>query len=495
MKKIICILLAAFIALMVLSGCQKTPENPLVVEKNMENMLEKADANEENIKLEEQVGTVRRVTKTIDAPTGNASCDINADVVIPNSDSITIMKVGRSSFTQDMTDKIIDTLMHGQMYEATEQCINSKGGYASLILSEKNMIAEMKQIMNSTEDEEIKAQYAENIENITKAINDLEKEQAEAPDEPIPTDGTLIVPEEENTAVSSQLFAMTLADDCYETLTVRNWQDNTNNYVIYVREANGNRPVGQEIGTYYTAEEIQAGGTDVDDVDDFMSVPDVSISAAEAAAKADLLLNALDIDQVGLIQAEKVYGGGDADNDLRCLYRLSYSRAVNDINETWTLNSGASFDTDDNGDMKTTVPPWAYERIMIYVDANGIAGFYWMSPYSILGTEVENAKVLPLDEALKVFEKMIFVKHAGLTSSDENEMNITFHITRIELGLARINYKDDYNSALLVPAWDFFGYITTNGEISEEEKLLANKNSFLTINAVDGSIIDRHLGY
>lgn len=74
-------------------------------------------------------------------------------------------------------------------------------------------------------------------------------------------------------------------------------------------------------------------------------------------------------------------------------------------------------------------------------------------------------------------------------------MNITFHITRIELGLARINYKDDYNSALLVPAWDFFGYITTNGEISEEEKLLANKNSFLTINAVDGSIIDRHLGY
>ena len=461
----------------------------------MENMLEKADANEENIKLEEQVGTVRRVTKTIDAPTGNASCDINANVVIPNSDSITIMKVGRSSFTQDMTDKIIDTLMHGQMYEATEQCINSKGGYASLILAEKNMIAEMKQIMNSTEDEEIKAQYAENIENITKAINDLEKEQAEAPDEPIPTDGTLIVPEEENTAVSSQLFAMTLADDCYETLTVRNWQDNTNNYVIYVREANGNRPVGQGIGTYYTAEEIQAGGTDIDDVDDFMSVPDVSISAAEAAAKADLLLSALDIDQVGLIQAEKVYGGGDADNDLRCLYRLSYSRAVNDINETWTLNSSASFDTDDNGDMKTTVPPWAYERIMIYVDAKGIAGFYWMSPYAILDTEVENAKVLPLDEALKVFEKMIFVKHAGLTSSDENEMNITFHITRIELGLARINYKDDYNSALLVPAWDFFGYITTNGEISEEEKLLANKNSFLTINAVDGSIIDRHLGY
>ena len=90
---------------------------------------------------------------------------------------------------------------------------------------------------------------------------------------------------------------------------------------------------------------------------------------------------------------------------------------------------------------------------------------------------------------------MIFVKHAGLTNADKNEMKITFHITRMELGLARINYRNDYNSALLVPAWDFFGYITVNGEITEEEKLLANKNSFLTVNAIDGSIIDRALGY
>lgn len=495
MKKVIAILLIAVMALGA-AACQKTPESPIVVEKNMENMLGKADSNEENIKLGEQIGTVRQVTKTIDSPTGNASCDINADVIIPKSDSIAIMKVGRSSFTQEIVDKIVDTLMHGQMYEATDQCINSKDGYASLILTEKNSIAEMEQIMNATEDEEIKAQYADNIENTMQAISDLEKEQAEAPDEPIPTDGTLIVPEEENTAVTSQLFAMTLADGCYETLTIRNWQDNTNNCVVYVREANGNRPVGQGIGTYYTAEEIQAGGTDINGPDGLMSVPDVGISEAEAATKADLLLSALGIDHVGLMRAEKVYGGGGcADNDLRCLYRLSYSRAVNDINETWTLNSGALLDTDDDGDMRTTVPSWAYERIMIYVDAKGIAGFYWMSPYAILDTEIENAKVLPFDEVLNVFEKMIFVKHAGLTNADKNEMKITFHITRMELGLARINYRNDYNSALLVPAWDFFGYITVNGEITEEEKLLANKNSFLTVNAIDGSIIDRALGY
>ena len=495
MKKVIAILLIAVMALGAVA-CQKTPESPIVVEKNMENMLGKADSNEENIKPGEQIGTVRQVTKTIDSPTGNASCDINADVIIPKSDSITIMKVGRSSFTQEIVDKIVDTLMHGQMYEATDQCINSKDGYASLILTEKNSIAEMEQIMNATEDEEIKAQYADNIENTMQAISDLEKEQAEAPDEPIPTDGTLIVPEEENTAVTSQLFAMTLADGCYETLTIRNWQDNTNNCVVYVREANGNRPVGQGIGTYYTAEEIQAGGTDINGPDGLMSVPDVGISEAEAATKADLLLSALGIDHVGLMRAEKVYGGGGcADNDLRCLYRLSYSRAVNDINETWTLNSGALLDTDDDGDMRTTVPSWAYERIMIYVDAKGIAGFYWMSPYAILDTEIENAKVLPFDEVLNVFEKMIFVKHAGLTNADKNEMKITFHITRMELGLARINYRNDYNSALLVPAWDFCGYLPVNGEITEEEKLLANKNSFLTVNAIDGSIIDRALGY
>ena len=46
MKKTICIVLSALTALAVFAGCQKTPENPLIVEKNMENMLEKAQETE-----------------------------------------------------------------------------------------------------------------------------------------------------------------------------------------------------------------------------------------------------------------------------------------------------------------------------------------------------------------------------------------------------------------------------------------------------------------
>jgi hypothetical protein len=43
----------------------------------------------------------------------------------------------------------------------------------------------------------------------------------------------------------------------------------------------------------------------------------------------------------------------------------------------------------------------------------------------------------------------------------------------------------------MVPVWDFFGVITgANGDITDDPE-----RSLLTINAVDGSIIDRDLGY
>jgi hypothetical protein len=44
MKKRVCILLAALLALGTLTGCQKTPENPLVVGKDMAKMLRMAKA-------------------------------------------------------------------------------------------------------------------------------------------------------------------------------------------------------------------------------------------------------------------------------------------------------------------------------------------------------------------------------------------------------------------------------------------------------------------
>ena len=71
------------------------------------------------------------------------------------------------------------------------------------------------------------------------------------------------------------------------------------------------------------------------------------------------------------------------------------------------------------------------------------------------------------------------------------DKNIT--VTAVRLGLMRIIEKDNNDTAYLVPVWDFFGTYDSDGGtlvIGED-----GYETLLTINAVDGSVIDRTLGY
>ena len=79
---------------------------------------------------------------------------------------------------------------------------------------------------------------------------------------------------------------------------------------------------------------------------------------------------------------------------------------------------------------------WSYESLCFYVDKDGIESMTYSNPYTIGKIKTENLNLLSFSEVMKIYEKMMVVN----TSKDPNE-------------------------------------------------------SFLTINAVDGSIIDRNLGY
>ncbi len=98
--------------------------------------------------------------------------------------------------------------------------------------------------------------------------------------------------------------------------------------------------------------------------------------------------------------------------------------------------------------------------------------------------------MLPFDQIKKIFENMILTKY-GASGTEEAE-SASINITGIRLGLARVTEQNNNAYGLLVPAWDFFGvYDTGNGYPIGYDGF----ESLLTINAVDGSIIDRQIGY
>ena len=78
-----------------------------------------------------------------------------------------------------------------------------------------------------------------------------------------------------------------------------------------------------------------------------------------------------------------------------------------------------------------------------------------------------------------------------------------FHFTRITLSLQRISERDNMNYGLLTPVWNFWGtqlYHYEDGSMlwwNNMDSALGPCSAYplLSINAVDGSVIDPMQGY
>ena len=184
----------------------------------------------------------------------------------------------------------------------------------------------------------------------------------------------------------------------------------------------------------------------------------------------------------------------EKDNSLSNLgsgYAIYYTRTINGVPITQTMADGGALE-----DMDSTMETWSYESLYFFVDKDGIESMYYSNPYTIGETKTENLNLLPFSEIMKTYEKMMVVTNAD---NMEYEKSRVYDVDRIVLGYARIyEPSTDPHTGLLVPVWDFFGSRKVEGDYdgNSYSDITDYPNwSFLTINAVDGSIIDRDLGY
>ncbi len=124
-----------------------------------------------------------------------------------------------------------------------------------------------------------------------------------------------------------------------------------------------------------------------------------------------------------------------------------------------------------------------------YVTKEGIDRLDFTNQYDLGEIRTEYVKLLPFSEVMKIYEKMMQIQNADVLNYEDSR---TYRIDRISFGYTRIyEPSTDSRQGMLVPAWDFFG----NFEVPGRETYQASDHSFLTINASDGSIINRSLGY
>ncbi len=126
------------------------------------------------------------------------------------------------------------------------------------------------------------------------------------------------------------------------------------------------------------------------------------------------------------------------------------------------------------------------EIIVLTVEDGRIKYLDW-SNYVARGERVnENVPLLPFSEIEKAFYNAIFSGYF----TDEG-VDRTLIITRVELNLMRMKRKDVKDAYYIVPVWDFLGYSPDWGD-SEPARL---SSAYVTINAIDGTRINRTNGY
>ncbi|MEG1524108.1 MAG: DUF6034 family protein [Clostridia bacterium] len=132
------------------------------------------------------------------------------------------------------------------------------------------------------------------------------------------------------------------------------------------------------------------------------------------------------------------------------------------------------------------------------MDDGGILQVKYEPVNEMVDTVTDSAALLPFDQIQSVFEKLVLLvdnptEYDIWNNGGNPRMTMEYHVTSVRLGLAYLPEAGDWPlGGLVVPAWDFCGYMVS--QVNDEVPSTAytdESHSFLTINAVDGTVIRR----
>jgi hypothetical protein len=188
-------------------------------------------------------------------------------------------------------------------------------------------------------------------------------------------------------------------------------------------------------------------------------------------------------------------------DDLPKCYVFYFTKTIGGMNETYV---NPQFRNLANEQIYGSV--WMPECVTVVVSDNGVQSVVYSSNPSNAEIVENSAKIISFEEVIDRFSKQVELSGVwGMFQYDEDIVERRINIDKIELGGMRIISKDNTDEYLYIPVWSFFGSVTEKwAEGTGDTNQLNENNEFtnddlaqciLTINAIDGSVINRSLGY
>lgn len=197
--------------------------------------------------------------------------------------------------------------------------------------------------------------------------------------------------------------------------------------------------------------------------------------------------------------------------DLPQCYILYFTRTVegtsttyrNDKNDALLINEDM---LQRQREENSYTPFWPQESIEMIITDTGVKYFDWRMPSEYTEIINSNVEILPFEAIKEIAEKEFALQGLWMNPNDTNIISREIVIDKITLGMMQVRNTESMNEFIMIPTWNFFGYeIYTYEEqmpggykLNEDHQYINTQtggHSFLTINAIDGNIINPIIGY
>ncbi len=481
-KHVIVILLAA---LLLLCACQSTPDEPPVLQKDQDLMIQKGEAT----LAPEETYTPPEVPERYqyDYQEGTLTVHVDAKVSVPNV-PLPMARMRAQGFDQDAVRRLLKYLANG------ETMITNR---THTVATKEQIGADLEQAMQMLEDESYKD--ADITEEEWKAyIADLQEQYRKAPfeaDAKQPengeTDGTFYT--EESSGIQYNCL-----DAHTDSALIWIWSPLHADFDASFRYERGDI-------LYYTMN----GAVEL--FPDSPQSEKINMTYAEAMQKVQEIIDAtgepLTVTHVYLIGDPM---NGNVDGIVQDAKHWAYAVQCQRTYRGVTVAAGVPGTTQTND---LFALGWEYETMTVILDDKGVARVQWREPLTVTEPISDSSNLLPFEKITEIAERMlrvVYLQYTDASQEAEQRREIAVDIRDMKLELIRIREQDNANekNGVLVPVWVFYGDIVETDYWDGEPDVMYTSYGcgggcefregdeiVLCINAIDGSVIDPLLGY
>lgn len=226
---------------------------------------------------------------------------------------------------------------------------------------------------------------------------------------------------------------------------------------------------------------------------EYLLPPLMKISEEDAIQTAIATINSLGIEDMQYSYCLQISEGDKEE------YQVYFTKTYYGVPSNYAANGGET---------NEYVFDYAEEVIRISVNDDGIIGIMWDSPSKEAEILSENVELLGFSQIQEIARKQLEHRFAW-QEGEENVAEKRVNVNDIKLGMMRISMPNMVDEYMVIPVWDFYGYFEEvyPAEFAEELQREANSDgevvvpnytgitagsSLFTINAIDGSIINRN---